>query len=102
MYTNPALVLATVLLLAAPAASRWPLRGPGSGSTGAAPNGSAVEPRQPVQVPGEPKRPNPANPVEPANPWTARTPPVRIVDNIYYVGSFDLASYLITTPDGHI
>jgi metallo-beta-lactamase class B len=41
-------------------------------------------------------------PVEPANPWTARTPPVRIVDNIYYVGSFDLASYLITTPEGHI
>jgi metallo-beta-lactamase class B len=27
---------------------------------------------------------------------------VRIVDNIYYVGSFDLASYLITTPEGHI
>jgi metallo-beta-lactamase class B len=39
---------------------------------------------------------------EPANPWTARTPPVRVIDNIYYVGTFDLASYLITTPEGHI
>jgi metallo-beta-lactamase class B len=28
--------------------------------------------------------------------------PFRIVGNLYYVGSKDLASYLITTPDGHI
>src|ERR1700747_337930 len=29
-------------------------------------------------------------------------PAHRIVDNLYYVGSKDLASYLITTPQGHI
>jgi metallo-beta-lactamase class B len=37
-----------------------------------------------------------------ADAWTARTPPVRVIDNIYYVGTMDLASYLITTPAGHI
>jgi metallo-beta-lactamase class B len=34
--------------------------------------------------------------------WTTPFPPYRIVGNIYYVGSKDLASYLITTPQGHI
>jgi metallo-beta-lactamase class B len=29
-------------------------------------------------------------------------PPHRVVGNVYYVGSKDLASYLIATPDGHI
>src|SRR5262245_1376328 len=29
-------------------------------------------------------------------------PPHRIVDNLYYVGSQDLSSYLITTKNGHI
>ncbi len=29
-------------------------------------------------------------------------PPHRIADNVYYVGSKGLATYLITTPDGHI
>lgn len=29
-------------------------------------------------------------------------PAHRVVDNVYYVGSQALASYLITTPDGHI
>lgn len=29
-------------------------------------------------------------------------PPHRIADNIYYVGSKGLATYLITTPEGHI
>lgn len=37
-----------------------------------------------------------------AESWTARTAPVRVIDNIYYVGTVDLASYLITTPAGHI
>ncbi len=36
------------------------------------------------------------------NAWTAPFPPHRIADNLYYVGSKDLASYLITTPEGHI
>src|SRR5713226_2502138 len=29
-------------------------------------------------------------------------PPHRVIGNIYYVGSHDLASFLITTPRGHI
>jgi metallo-beta-lactamase class B len=34
--------------------------------------------------------------------WTRPFPPFRIVGNIYWVGSYDLATYLITTPQGHI
>ena len=37
---------------------------------------------------------------EPA--WTAPFPPFRIAGNLYYVGSADLASYLIATPQGLI
>ncbi len=34
--------------------------------------------------------------------WTEPFPPFTIADNLYYVGSKGLASYLITTPQGHI
>jgi metallo-beta-lactamase class B len=34
--------------------------------------------------------------------WTTPIAPFRIADNLYYVGSQDLASYLITTPAGDI
>src|SRR5438270_1956465 len=34
--------------------------------------------------------------------WYEPFPAHRIVGNVYYVGSKDLASYLITTPEGHI
>jgi len=34
--------------------------------------------------------------------WTTPIPPFRIADNLYYVGSQDLASYLIVTPKGNI
>ena len=34
--------------------------------------------------------------------WTTPLAPFRIADNLYYVGSRDLASYLITTPAGDI
>ena len=34
--------------------------------------------------------------------WTEPFPPFRIAGNLYYVGSRGLASYLITTPQGHI
>lgn len=34
--------------------------------------------------------------------WTTPHTPFRVVGNVYYVGSKDLASYLITTPQGHI
>ncbi|HEU4507100.1 MAG TPA: subclass B3 metallo-beta-lactamase [Pyrinomonadaceae bacterium] len=34
--------------------------------------------------------------------WTTPFPAFRIAGNLYYVGTQGLASYLITTPDGHI
>lgn len=34
--------------------------------------------------------------------WTDPFPPHQIAGNLYYVGSRDLASYLITTSEGHI
>ena len=38
-----------------------------------------------------------------ANPdWSEPFPPFRIAGNLYYVGTKDLASYLVTTPQGHI
>lgn len=47
-----------------------------------------------------PPKPAPANPT-PAE-WSERFPPHRMIGNIHYVGSRGLASYLITTPAGHI
>ena len=38
-----------------------------------------------------------------ANPeWVKPFPPFRIVANVYWVGTWDLSTYLITTPQGHI
>ena len=34
--------------------------------------------------------------------WTTSLAPFRIADNLYYVGSQDLASYLVVTPEGNI
>lgn len=34
--------------------------------------------------------------------WTEPFPPHKIVGNVYYVGSAGLASYLVTSPEGHI
>ena len=34
--------------------------------------------------------------------WFTPMKPFRIADGLYYVGSMDLASYLITTPQGNI
>jgi len=34
--------------------------------------------------------------------WTKPFPPVHIVGNVYYVGTYELGSYLITSPQGHI
>jgi metallo-beta-lactamase class B len=34
--------------------------------------------------------------------WTRPFPALRIVGNVYYVGTYDLSSYLITTPEGNI
>jgi len=38
-----------------------------------------------------------------ANPsWSEAFPPHRVVGNVYFVGTRGLASYLVTTPQGHI
>src|SRR5439155_22073782 len=34
--------------------------------------------------------------------WTRPFPPFGIIGNIYWVGSYDLSTYLITTQQGHI
>jgi metallo-beta-lactamase class B len=34
--------------------------------------------------------------------WNTPTEPFKVIDNIYYVGTNGLASYLITSPQGHI
>ena len=39
-------------------------------------------------------------PIQPE--WTTPIAPFKIADNLYYVGSKDLASYLVTTPAGDI
>jgi len=41
-------------------------------------------------------------PAQAQNDFTEPFPPFRITGNLYYVGSKGLASYLITTPQGHI
>jgi metallo-beta-lactamase class B len=38
----------------------------------------------------------------PDHPWRRPFPAVHIAGNVYYVGTYDLASYLITSPAGHI
>src|SRR5579871_2559203 len=46
----------------------------------------------------------PARPLEAQDPasWTEPFPPFRIADNLYYVGTGDLASFLVTTSQGSI
>src|SRR5438270_11367234 len=34
--------------------------------------------------------------------WTEPFPPFRMIGNVYWVGTYDLSTYLITTPQGHI
>lgn len=34
--------------------------------------------------------------------WSKEYPPFRVAGNLYYVGTYDLACYLITTPKGHM
>jgi metallo-beta-lactamase class B len=34
--------------------------------------------------------------------WEKNYEPFRIVGNLYYVGTYDLACYLVTTPQGHV
>jgi metallo-beta-lactamase class B len=34
--------------------------------------------------------------------WTERVKPYRVVGNVYYVGTLDLSSFLITSAEGHV
>lgn len=34
--------------------------------------------------------------------WTRPFPPFKMVGNVYWVGTYDLSTYLITTAQGHI
>ena len=34
--------------------------------------------------------------------WDTPTEPFRVIDNVYYVGTYGLAVYLLTSPQGHI
>jgi metallo-beta-lactamase class B len=34
--------------------------------------------------------------------WVTPTEPFRIIDNVYYVGTAGLSSFLVTSPEGHI
>src|SRR6266849_5105794 len=44
-----------------------------------------------------------AQPAVPSNPdWTKPFPPFKIIGNIYWVGTWDLSTYLITTSQGNI
>jgi len=45
----------------------------------------------------------PAQQAVPYDPdWVKPFPPFRLIGNIYWVGTWDLSTYLITTPQGHI
>ncbi|RBQ02546.1 PEDO-1 family subclass B3 metallo-beta-lactamase [Pedobacter miscanthi] len=45
---------------------------------------------------------NVREPADTPKEWSASYAPFRIVGNVYYVGTYDLACYLITTPKGNI
>jgi metallo-beta-lactamase class B len=89
----------------------------GSPAAVAAPPPTAPAPAPPpapvaeaTAPPPEPT-PAPAAPASAASPsllatlhgaWSEPAEPFRVVGNIYYVGAKNIASYLITTPKGHI
>jgi metallo-beta-lactamase class B len=39
---------------------------------------------------------------QPSVDWNAAFPPHRVIDNVYFVGTAQLGSILVTTPEGHI
>ena len=41
-------------------------------------------------------------PAQTNDEWVRAVPPFRIIGNIYWVGTYDLSTYLITTPAGNI
>ena len=49
------------------------------------------------------RRPRPQGPARRSpGEWNKPTEPFKMIDNVYYVGTDGLASYLITSPQGHI
>src|SRR5687767_3537667 len=34
--------------------------------------------------------------------WNAPSEPFKIIDNVYYVGTAGLSSFLVTSPSGHV
>ena len=34
--------------------------------------------------------------------WSKPFPPHKVIGNVYFIGTVNLGSYLITTPEGHI
>ena len=96
------------------------LAGCGQGAGGSPAAVAAPPSSAPVPAPAPPPRPEPAAPAPaptPAAPasaappsllatlhgaWSEPVEPFRVVGNIYYVGATNIASYLITTPKGHI
>ena len=55
-----------------------------------------------AQAPQEPAQYSPEWYARFRGPMSQAAEPFRIVGNIYYVGGANIASYLITTPEGHI
>ena len=41
-------------------------------------------------------------PQAPPSAWTERVAPYKVMGNIHYVGTLDLSSFLITSPEGHV
>ena len=55
-----------------------------------------------AQTKAVPAKPAQANTTPGSPDWSEPFPPHRMIGNIYYVGSRGLATYLITTPAGHL
>ena len=34
--------------------------------------------------------------------WNAPSEPFKVIDNVYYVGTAGLSSFLVTSPNGHV
>jgi metallo-beta-lactamase class B len=56
----------------------------------------------PAQAPAATSAQSPTPTPAPANDWLVPFPAHPVIGDVYYVGSSGLASYLITTPEGHI
>lgn len=63
----------------------------------------AAWPSAATRVPTQQASASSQRPTSVGNPdWERPFPPFRMVGNVYWVGGYDLSTYLITTPQGHI